>query len=515
MRCPKCGYNSFDHLDTCKKCGKDLIEFKEKFGIKSVLFPGRSGRSEDVVEELHEDVADVAVAATAAAVGAASADVGALGVEEDFGVEPPAASAGESDDFGFDFMGDSAEDDDLSFDELFEEAAEEEDLEESIEGPADKTPEPPAENTAADDFDFPEDEDEELDDFGFDLDEPEGGEKGDPKDPFDLPESAQNAWAPESPENFSAEESDGAEAGDLADDHSSPVDELPVLDEVSLPLTETFEISEAESRGAGDGLEKPEPVAEFSEPFVIPAEDGIASLPEPDTDAEEFACVELSDNAEAGQVVLAAQLPELEEPETLAAGESFALPAEPEQEPEPVISSSEAIATAVYEEEAVTEDDSVELILMPGEVPAVASRILAFVYDLTLLLIVLVAFMVVSEMAMSSGPLRLIPSAETLLELSIPYFLVAFALVFGYFTMFHFLTGQTPGKMLTSLRVESVEREPLSLGQAFLRSFGGVIQLIPVGLGFLSILLYPYRRGLSDRLAGTLVVSVKAGVPQD
>lgn len=26
MRCPKCGYTSFDHLDTCKKCHKSLVD---------------------------------------------------------------------------------------------------------------------------------------------------------------------------------------------------------------------------------------------------------------------------------------------------------------------------------------------------------------------------------------------------------------------------------------------------------------------------------------------------------
>ncbi len=26
MRCPKCGYISFDHLERCKKCGKDIVE---------------------------------------------------------------------------------------------------------------------------------------------------------------------------------------------------------------------------------------------------------------------------------------------------------------------------------------------------------------------------------------------------------------------------------------------------------------------------------------------------------
>lgn len=30
MKCPKCGYVSFNYLDECKKCGKDLEPFKTK-----------------------------------------------------------------------------------------------------------------------------------------------------------------------------------------------------------------------------------------------------------------------------------------------------------------------------------------------------------------------------------------------------------------------------------------------------------------------------------------------------
>ena len=36
MRCPKCGFVSFNHLDNCKKCGRDLTEQKAMLGIRSV-----------------------------------------------------------------------------------------------------------------------------------------------------------------------------------------------------------------------------------------------------------------------------------------------------------------------------------------------------------------------------------------------------------------------------------------------------------------------------------------------
>ena len=110
---------------------------------------------------------------------------------------------------------------------------------------------------------------------------------------------------------------------------------------------------------------------------------------------------------------------------------------------------------------------------------------------------------------MSSEGSHFLPSVETLVDLSIPYFLVIFFLAFGYFTLFHFLVGQTPGKMLTGLRVETVDGEPLAFAQAFLRSVGGLLQLLPAGLGYLLALMSPDRRGWNDRLAGTRVISLR------
>lgn len=41
MKCPKCGYNSFEFLDSCKKCGSEFASFKKSHRINPVLF--RSG----------------------------------------------------------------------------------------------------------------------------------------------------------------------------------------------------------------------------------------------------------------------------------------------------------------------------------------------------------------------------------------------------------------------------------------------------------------------------------------
>ncbi|MHB8709295.1 MAG: hypothetical protein ACYC9I_10510 [Desulfuromonadales bacterium] len=39
MRCPKCGFHSFDYLDNCKKCGVDLTEQKLRFKFQGYVAP--------------------------------------------------------------------------------------------------------------------------------------------------------------------------------------------------------------------------------------------------------------------------------------------------------------------------------------------------------------------------------------------------------------------------------------------------------------------------------------------
>lgn len=39
MKCPKCGYNSFEYYDVCKKCSNDLIAYKQTYGITSLVLP--------------------------------------------------------------------------------------------------------------------------------------------------------------------------------------------------------------------------------------------------------------------------------------------------------------------------------------------------------------------------------------------------------------------------------------------------------------------------------------------
>ncbi len=45
MKCPKCGYNSFEYLDSCRKCGTDLAAHKKSFRIRPLILPHEAGRA--------------------------------------------------------------------------------------------------------------------------------------------------------------------------------------------------------------------------------------------------------------------------------------------------------------------------------------------------------------------------------------------------------------------------------------------------------------------------------------
>jgi hypothetical protein len=59
MRCPKCGYISYDYLDRCKSCGEDLIPTKIKLNIytkQPEIEISDDGFAVDKVEEDRKDL---------------------------------------------------------------------------------------------------------------------------------------------------------------------------------------------------------------------------------------------------------------------------------------------------------------------------------------------------------------------------------------------------------------------------------------------------------------------------
>ena len=485
MKCPKCGYNSFEHLDSCKKCGKDLVSFKQQFGITSVLFPGQlmplaaaaETEAETVVAEEFEEVSKTAAAA-------AEAETAGVVEAEDLA----ATQSGGADDFGFDFMGESEGEEDLSFDELFEEAPADEDVEETLPEPEQQA----GKQEAEDDFVFDMEaegeqkessqaEEDLAGDFGFDLDESQGT-KEDPKDPFEDPGFPQEEEIPEQVYY------------DFEEEHSEP--QIP--GGMSSPFA------------SSDSPEVAAPVEEITQ-----AEASVASVPSAPSLADESPHEETL----PFDVSEPTSAQDLESSSTILASPATSFAAEDSLSSESSAATAEMTETQVEEKEfslgspPAEEDITTEkegFIEAQRLLPPVGSRIFAFVCDLLLLLVVGTSFILAAEAAMSDSGGGLFPSAETLLDLSIPYFLVLFFLAFGYFTLFHFLVGQTPGKMLAGLRVETLDGEPLAFSQAFLRSVGGLLQLLPVGIGYLMILLSSERRGWNDQLAGTRLINLKA-----
>ena len=91
--------------------------------------------------------------------------------------------------------------------------------------------------------------------------------------------------------------------------------------------------------------------------------------------------------------------------------------------------------------------------------------------------------------------------AQTLLSLA------TVAVAVGYFVLFWWTAGQTPGMRLMHVRVLSRRRDGrLSVWQALLRTIGLALAIIPCFLGFLPALFDRRRRALPDYLAGTEVV---------
>lgn len=71
--------------------------------------------------------------------------------------------------------------------------------------------------------------------------------------------------------------------------------------------------------------------------------------------------------------------------------------------------------------------------------------------------------------------------------------------------------GQTIGKMLTGIRVVAAQPgQVVDFGRALQRTMLWALMALPLGLGLLSALLTPDRRGFHDRVAGTKVVRAAA-----
>jgi uncharacterized RDD family membrane protein YckC len=80
----------------------------------------------------------------------------------------------------------------------------------------------------------------------------------------------------------------------------------------------------------------------------------------------------------------------------------------------------------------------------------------------------------------------------------------------GYFVVFWSTTGQTPGDRLMRIRVTRGDGGRLHTRRAVVRYAGLWLAAIPLGAGFLPILVDDRRRGLQDWLARSVVIHTPA-----
>jgi uncharacterized RDD family membrane protein YckC len=75
----------------------------------------------------------------------------------------------------------------------------------------------------------------------------------------------------------------------------------------------------------------------------------------------------------------------------------------------------------------------------------------------------------------------------------------------AYLVGFWSLAGQTPGMRLLGLEVTTTEGRRIGLGRGLRRLLGMLLAALPLGAGFLLVLIDDRRQGLHDKLAGTIV----------
>lgn len=478
MRCPKCGFTGFDHLDDCKKCGSDLTAFKARFNLRGPLF------------------------ATAVPLTAPATVVTEPEIEE-----APVAAAGASD-FGYDFM-DDEDSPAASAPAGFEEESEEEFSFEAVggdlgPGTTEEEEEFTLETTSAAGAAALEEEeevgvgDDEFLDLELDLSWDE------------KPTKAAGMSTAAAPAPFADE--DAFELPSLDDlpplEGHLPPEEEPLDDGFLEDLGELPDFSGFEEEPASVDLRKGsktegEPRDPFDLRGSVPAERTPVNSNQSGPEAAKFPGLpEASPACEPRNENIGTEAPpEIPPPPAgLTPNDPDGSTAEPLPFPPSSLSSLQPpLPPLTLNSPDLQGTEEVD------PPPPLAARLGATLTDGLILAAGFALFVAAGEFAVAPpGEGRFLPSPASVADLLIPYFLVLFFLCFSYSTLFHFLLGQTVGKMLFRLRVAGDEDGPLLFSQAFLRSAGGVLSLLCAGAGYLPLL--SGRRPWSDRLAGTRVL---------
>jgi hypothetical protein len=97
MKCPKCGYNSFEYNDNCPKCLNDLTGYKATYGLQALVLPLMAR-----TEMARSMAADAHVESHPAEDAGASSDIFSFDFEDDEPGTPAGGGAPAHDPIGFD-----------------------------------------------------------------------------------------------------------------------------------------------------------------------------------------------------------------------------------------------------------------------------------------------------------------------------------------------------------------------------------------------------------------------------
>jgi len=141
----------------------------------------------------------------------------------------------------------------------------------------------------------------------------------------------------------------------------------------------------------------------------------------------------------------------------------------------------------------------------PSSPPGLLRRLAAVLYDSLLLLALL---MVATAMFLPlTGGEAIDPKRDPMLEWV--YRAVLLLLTVGFYGIFWTRRGQTLGMASWRLRVEREDGGTLGWGDTLRRLAAAVLSWLPLGLGWLWILVDPEHRAWHDRLSGTRMVLVE------
>ena len=79
----------------------------------------------------------------------------------------------------------------------------------------------------------------------------------------------------------------------------------------------------------------------------------------------------------------------------------------------------------------------------------------------------------------------------------------------AYYTYFHGIMGQTPGKMAMGLKVMQDTGDEMTFGIAFLRWVGSIVSGLCFFLGYIWVACNRRKQGWHDKIAGTVVIMKK------